>query len=95
MAGTPAVPAQTWNVVEFLPGLQNGQFSSVPNEEPRMLRWLTEGYRDTYRLSGATRRRAGSGPSMVRLVMDPIAGNGDPVVIHATLITSPDPVVPS
>lgn len=95
MADTSGAQVQTWHVVEFLPGLRNGHASSVPNEEPRMLHWLTEVHRDTHRLSGATRRRAGSGPSVVRLVMDPIAGNGDPVVIHAALITSPNPVVPS
>lgn len=90
-----SLPRQSWHVVEFLPGLRNGQTSSMPNEEPRMLRWLVDPHSDTHRVSEATRRRAPSGPSVVRLTLNPIAGDGDPVVIHAALISRLAPPVAS
>lgn len=89
MSSSPALPAQSWHVVEFLPGVTSGNVACLPNQEPRMLRWLIEPHAGTYEVVAAIRRRAPVGLSSVRIVMDPIAGNGDPLVIHAALITVP------
>jgi hypothetical protein len=85
-----ATPCQTsWHVVEFASGLENGQVCNVANMAPHMLRWIIEPHAETHHVVAARRRRAPSGASIVRLVMDPRQGNGQPVVVHAVLVTHP------
>lgn len=81
------VPCATeWNVITFADGRPDGHAMNLANDEPRMLRWIIEPHTDTHRVVAADRRRAASGPSFVRLLLDPISEPGASVVVHAVLL---------
>lgn len=77
----------TWHVAEPAPR----RLYHVTNTAPHMLRWIVAPLAATHRVVAAQRRRAASGPSFLRLVLDPIDGAGQAVVLDVVLMRSKCP----
>lgn len=71
-----------WHVAEPAPG----RTYHVTNTAPRMLRWILAPHAATHRIVTTQRRRASSGPSFLRLTLDPIDGIGQPRIVSIVLM---------
>lgn len=78
----------TWHVTE--PAQQ--RIYHVTNTAPRMLRWILAPWAASHRVAAALRRRAGSGPSFLRLTLEPIGGAGPEIIVAVVLMRSRRPI---
>ena len=84
------LPSQTsWHILELQSKLERNQSFIAVNAPPRMLRQILQPYVATHRVASTLRRRAPSGLSSLRLILDPLHEAGQQLVIHANLVTLP------
>lgn len=84
------VPSQvTWHVVEMQSDPKRSESFVTANAHPHMLRRILQPYATTHHVVSALRRRAPSGLSSLRLILDPLHSAGEHLVIHASLLTLP------